>query len=650
MAGIKISQLISGGTVSAPDEIPIARGNETYKVSLRQFVTTGQNIGDGTAQIYAGEVESSSTTLQFRSIKGAEGISVENDGSSIVIATSGQNPVKTRFFGDGSTKVFSISGANSINPNNYRVDIDGVLQEANIDYFINGSQVTFTDAPGLSSKVVVVSNNLVRAIDTSSTVIISDTPPENPSLGTLWYDSSAGDCSIYYNDGDSFQWVDVAGSNTPSVAVSDTPPSNAIGGSLWYNSSNGVFAVYYDDGTSTQWIDVGGSSSGDDNSPIGSVMFFAASAAPLGWFECKGQTLDKVSYLDLFNVIGYTYGGSGNSFNLPDLRGEFLRGWDNGRGIDSGRAFGSSQLDEFKSHSHSGSVSINGGTTSGSNFFTASTPGITPRAGNGVTNTLTINLTGGSETRPRNIALLPCIKYTSAQSLNTLGLSAQSILDSVNTLTDTLNTSLSTGTTVAKAWINFDGFYTAGAQIGISSNTISCLTNSTTGTFIGSGWTGFHVGVIYKITQINGISNATLGGVDVSTSGIQIVSVESASSATFKFLSGVSSSAQTVTGTGSNLSGFSWVVYGIRSSYNISSITRTAAGYYTINFLNPMVDANYALVATSSNYSGSDAYLVYEGDNTNLAATRTRSFVKISCGTVSAAANSHSMNVVIFGN
>jgi alpha-tubulin suppressor-like RCC1 family protein len=259
MAGIKISQLISGGAVASPDEIPVARGAETYKVSLRQFVTTGENIGNGGGLVYAGESETSSTSLKFRTIKGSEGIGVENDGDTIVLSTSGQNPVKTKFFGNGVTKEFNINSANSLNPNNYRVDIDGVLQEADSDYFISGSTIYFTDAPPLSSKVVVVSNNLIRSIDGSSTVIISDTAPQGVSLGTLWYDSSAGDCSIYYNDGDSFQWVDIAGSNVPSVTVSDTPPTNAIGGSLWYNSSNGVFAVYYEDGSSSQWVDVGNS-------------------------------------------------------------------------------------------------------------------------------------------------------------------------------------------------------------------------------------------------------------------------------------------------------------------------------------------------------------------------------------------------------
>lgn len=585
MAGIKISQLISGGSVASPDEIPVARGNETYKIALKQFVTTGENFGDGTGQVYYGKSETSTSSLNFRTLKGSEGISVENSGSTIVISASGQNPTKNKFIGNGITKTFALDNANSINANNYRVDIDGVLQEPNEDYFISGNTLAFTDAPGLSSKVVVVSNNLVRSIDSSSTVIISDTAPQGISLGTLWYDSSAGDCSIYYNDGNSNQWVDIAGSNVPSVAVSDTPPPNANSGALWYNSSNGVFAVYYEDGTSSQWIDVGGSSSsGEDNNPIGSVMYFAASSAPLGWFECRGQSLDKVSYLDLFNVIGYTYGGSGNSFNLPDLRGEFLRGWDNGRGIDSGRAFGSLQLDEFKSHTHSIVAD------SGNNVY--NTNKVSNWTNNAATGTVTTSAAGGSETRPRNVALLPCIKYSSVQSLNTLGLSAQSILNSVD--------ALATGRSVAKAWVNFNGTSINSANAA-STHNISCNSGSLSGTYTIStgGWNSSFVGVIYKITQINGVAGATFGGVDVSTLGVQIISVESSTSVTFKFLSGIASSAQSVTGTGSSSSGFSFTTSGIRSSYNVSSVTKNGTGDYTVNFTTAMADANYSFLAAS---------------------------------------------------
>jgi hypothetical protein len=162
---IKISQLLDGGNVQSQDVLPVARAGETYKIPASQFVIGGQNLGAGSGQIFFGKTTGAGSNLQFRSLSGVEGITVGTQGQTLIISTSGQNPVKTRFFGDGITTTFPIIGANSINSNNYRIDIDGVLQEPGEDYNINGSNIAFTSAPPLSSKVVVVSNNLVRAYD-----------------------------------------------------------------------------------------------------------------------------------------------------------------------------------------------------------------------------------------------------------------------------------------------------------------------------------------------------------------------------------------------------------------------------------------------------------------------------------------------------
>lgn len=95
-------------------------------------------------------------------------------------------------------------------------------------------------------------------------------------------------------------------------------------------------------------------------------------------------------------------GDGSTTFNVPDLRGEFARGWDDGRAIDTSRSMGSAQADEFKSHKHRGWVFVYGTT-----FGLASKD---PAAGG--SNMYSDNeVTGGTETRPRNIAMLYCIKY-----------------------------------------------------------------------------------------------------------------------------------------------------------------------------------------------------------------------------------------------
>ena len=135
--------------------------------------------------------------------------------------------------------------------------------------------------------------------------------------------------------------------------------------------------------------------------PTGALLYFAASTAPTGFIKANGASLSTTTYADLFAIVAYTYGGSGASFTLPDLRGEFMRGWDDARGVDSGRVFGSAQTDLFKSHNHS--YNLYGNVPAVTSNIAASSGGY------GGANTVTS--TGGTETRPRNIALLACIKY-----------------------------------------------------------------------------------------------------------------------------------------------------------------------------------------------------------------------------------------------
>ena len=88
--------------------------------------------------------------------------------------------------------------------------------------------------------------------------------------------------------------------------------------------------------------------------PSGAVLYFAGRTAPAGWLKANGAAVSRTAYAALFAAIGTTYGaGDGRTtFNLPDLRGEFIRGWDDGRGVDAGRVFGSAQAHALQSHQH----------------------------------------------------------------------------------------------------------------------------------------------------------------------------------------------------------------------------------------------------------------------------------------------------------
>jgi phage-related tail fiber protein len=146
--------------------------------------------------------------------------------------------------------------------------------------------------------------------------------------------------------------------------------------------------------------------------PVGTVVFSARSSAPSGWIAANGAALSRTAYATLFAAIGTAFGaGDGSTtFNVPDLRGEFVRGWDNGRGVDAGRVFGSAQVDLFKSHTHTWT------TPWGTNSPQGKSPQAVVQLGPVPTNNQEIisgsnASTGGTETRPRNVALLAYIKY-----------------------------------------------------------------------------------------------------------------------------------------------------------------------------------------------------------------------------------------------
>lgn len=137
-----------------------------------------------------------------------------------------------------------------------------------------------------------------------------------------------------------------------------------------------------------QYVDTQIASVGGTSVPAGAIMAFYRSTPPTGWLECNGQSAAAYPNLVALGII-----------NTPDLRGEFVRGWDNGKGTDPGRSLGSSQLDEFKSHTH-------GYTTKSA---TSPQSGSATQCWVGSASVQT-DATGGTETRPRNIALMYCIK------------------------------------------------------------------------------------------------------------------------------------------------------------------------------------------------------------------------------------------------
>lgn len=216
--------------------------------------------------------------------------------------------------------------------------------------------------------------------------------------------------------------------NALSAIVSNnssaSEPSTTFANMWWYDTTNNI--LKFRNEANDAWIIIGQldqtNNAFSGGTPAGAVQPFAMSTPPTGWLKCNGQAISRTNYAALFSAIGTTYGtGDGSTtFNVPDLRGEFIRGWDDSRGIDSGRTLGSSQSDDIEGHTHDVDVSaslLTGPTVyetegeGGALYGVASDEA--PVTAYAVTSagTDTTDSTGGTETRPRNIALNYCIKY-----------------------------------------------------------------------------------------------------------------------------------------------------------------------------------------------------------------------------------------------
>jgi hypothetical protein len=153
--------------------------------------------------------------------------------------------------------------------------------------------------------------------------------------------------------------------------------------------------------------------------PSGAVSAYAQATCPAGWIKANGQAISRTTYANLFSAIGTAHGaGDGSTtFNVPELRGEFIRGWDDGRGVDSGRGLGTAQnatrvlrsywgdggwegaVPDIMGHA-SADYDANERAYDGSNAQYPSGPSAGPAGAH----------VDGIRVRPRNKALLFCIK------------------------------------------------------------------------------------------------------------------------------------------------------------------------------------------------------------------------------------------------
>jgi len=334
------------------------------------------------------------------------------------------NPVKFMLYGDSSDdilKVYDGSDFRSI----------GDVGEPNLGLLPkSGGTMTGViladDASGASTPAIAFDGDADTGIyrKSANTLAFSTAGTERTFIDSSGVTIQAqGDLRLA--DSDSSNWVALQAASTISSNVTFTLPSaDGSDGQMLKTNGSGTLSF-----TTVQGV------------PSGAVFCLAVSAVPADYLECNGAAVSRTTYAALFAVIGETYGaGNGSStFNLPDLRGEFVRGWDHGRGVDSGRAIANSQGDQNEAHTH-GNGSLSGSTNNPGDHYhlqahmagngpygvvsqtfqyhvPANDNGPQPRSktSNAGGHTHTVSISGstassGGESRPRNIAMMYIIK------------------------------------------------------------------------------------------------------------------------------------------------------------------------------------------------------------------------------------------------
>jgi hypothetical protein len=431
--------------LSISDGLSVGAGiTVTSDVIANSFIKRDE---DGTKYLRADGIASSITS---ENVIGALGYTPQNSasvitsdypqGNSLIVDT-----LTPAFDGTTFTYVLRINGdeydvTGNSGGANLIVSLNGVIQKAGTDYQLlpnpatglQQSRISFNEPPPLGSQCfilalggqgallsdpswetkgqipVAISGNNARMLDVGADGFVLTADSTATSVGVVWKSSFAGNANTASN---------LIG--TPDITVGIVTATSFV--------KSG--------GTASQFLKADGSV--DSNTyitqavPPGAVFHFAASTAPTGYLKANGDTIPNgtgtvqgitANFSALYQILGTTYGVAGQ---LPDLRGEFIRGWDDARGVDNLRGFGSSQ--GFAMQNVTGSVTTSADGNAG--YFTGRSGAFTlPASGtnrivanggalsSGYYRNFNFSLADGgaqtaAETRPTNIALLACIKY-----------------------------------------------------------------------------------------------------------------------------------------------------------------------------------------------------------------------------------------------
>jgi microcystin-dependent protein len=389
--------------------------------------------------------------------------------------------------GDGSTTTFSVSFP-YIAQAHVEVRVAGVLKTSGVDYtWPTSSTIQFTVAPAnlatiefrrnsnrtarlvnhqdastvteatldqdanqlffVAQEAMDVSGNTIQlasdgTFDATNKRIKNVTDPVNPQDAST---KAYGDAN----------WGGTAAVNAAASAASASASATSASTSQTNAANSATAAATSATNAATSATNAAASAAAAAASqvPTGAILWFPGSAAPTNTIKANGALLSRTTYAALWayaqasgNLVtdavwtgssqygSFSSGDGSTTFRVPDMRGYFVRGFDDARGVDSGRAIGTLQADDNKSHTHTGTTSgasndhihnsdtrailnISGMTTiiEGTGVYyncPANTGAATTTGGRSADHTHSFTTAAtGSESRPKNLALLACIKY-----------------------------------------------------------------------------------------------------------------------------------------------------------------------------------------------------------------------------------------------
>lgn len=356
-----------------PPFSPVVGDSNSYQLNI-SLVNNGvaYNLTGCTVDISIGKTDYTTTFKQMNIVSTTAGqisyVLTTND-----IAAPGETVVEIIVYGSSSAKLTTVRFSFTVR--------EGILNDESIESTNDYSALTdvlaqINAATGNAGTAANLNTELQNDINTGNTL----------------HSSLQGDINT--------------GNSLHTELQSDIGTANSTKTSLDQSISNGNLSNYV-------------LSSFLNSLLVGMVTPFPCNTPPSGWLEAKGQLVSRTSYPNLWNFANnsnnifadgsqdkgqFSTGDGSTTFRLPDMRGYFVRGFDDGASIDSGRTLGSSQADTLASHYHGivvGQLNHLGG---GTNYV--------PYQGNSSDDGgLTTTSTGGTETRPKNVALMYCIKY-----------------------------------------------------------------------------------------------------------------------------------------------------------------------------------------------------------------------------------------------